>query len=215
LRDVHPIPMTVTMESPKITRQRKTKEPCPRCGLNPQLCICQSIPTLPLRTRVVLVIHAKELKRTTNTGALALEALPNSVMRVRGEGTDPLDLTDLLTADYQSLVFYPSADAVELSSDFIKKFEKPIQLFVPDGNWRQASKVHTRQKELSGLPRVMIQTPNLAQHHLRAESTSYGMSTLEAIAKALGVIEGPEVKASLTQLYQAKLQNTLKGRGIL
>lgn len=200
-------------------RKRKTKLPCPRCGLNLKLCICELIPTLNLATRVLLVVHAKELKRTTNSGRLALHALTNSAIRIRGVIGENLDLTGDLTPDYQSVLFYPSEDASELNAEFMQSLRRqvqlPVQLIVPDGNWRQAAKVATRHPELQYLPRVKITTPNTARHHLRAESTEYGMSTLEAIAKALGVIEGPEAELALTKLYRAKLSATLKGRGII
>lgn len=199
----------------KHLRKRKTKLPCPRCALNPTLCICELIPTLNLATRVLLVVHVKELKRTTNSGRLALEALTNSSLKIRGAIGENLDLSEDLTTEYQSLLFYPSEDAIELNRDFTKAIKQPIQLIVPDGNWRQASKVAIRHTELKDVPRVKITTPNTALHHLRKESTEYGMSTLEAIAKALGVIEGPEVEAKLTKLYRAKLEATLKGRGII
>lgn len=195
-------------------RKRKTKFPCPRCGLNPSLCICELIPRLDLKTRLLLVVHAKELKRTTNSGTLAVAALLNSCIKIRGVINEPLDLTDQLTSDYQSILFYPSAEATELNADFMKTITRPVQLIVPDGNWRQAAKVNTRHHELMKIPRVMISSKNTARHHLRAESTNYGMSTLEAIAKALGIIEGPEVEEALMNLYRAKLNSTLKGRGI-
>jgi len=192
--------------------QRKIKNPCRRCGLNPQLCICGLIPSLTLRTRVLLVIHARELQRTTNTGKLALEALPNSEVKVRGEDRQRLDLSPSLDPAYHSLLFYPCEDAAELTAAFVAKITQPILLIVPDGNWRQASKIQSRHPELAGIPHVMLKEPNLATRHLRAEHTSYGRSTLEAIAMALGVIEGPEVEAKLQTLYKAKLENTLKGR---
>ena len=199
----------------KNLRKRKTKLPCLRCGLNPVLCICGLIPELRLATRVLLVVHAKELKRTTNSGRLALEALPNSVLKIRGVIGENLDLTPELQNEFQSLLFYPSEDAVELDKDFMKTIKGPVQLIVPDGNWRQASKVAIRHSELKDIPRVKITVPNTARHHLRAESTAYGMSTLEAIAKALGIIEGPQAEAALMVLYCAKLAATLKGRGII
>ena len=196
-------------------RKRKTKNPCVRCGLNPLLCICEIIPKLDLKTRLLLVVHAKELKRTTNSGKLALEALPNSLLLIRGIRGNNLDLSEHLSEDFTSLLFYPAADAHELNAEFMKSIKKPVQLIVPDGNWRQASKVAIRHEELKNIPRVMIKKKNIAIHHLRAESSEYGMSTLEAIAKALGVIEGPATEKSLMTLYEAKLKATLRGRGIL
>jgi hypothetical protein len=41
------------------------------------------------------------------------------------------------------------------------------------------------------------------------------MATLQAIAEALGVIEGDPVRAELMKLYDAKIERTLIGRGIL
>jgi hypothetical protein len=41
------------------------------------------------------------------------------------------------------------------------------------------------------------------------------MATLQAIAYALGVIEGEWVRTQLMKLYQAKIERTLIGRGIL
>ena len=160
-----------------------------------------------------MIVHAKELKRTTNTGRLALKALTNSEMRIRGEGREALDLTDLLTPDYRTLLFYPSDEAVDLTPEFVKQDSRPIQLIVPDGNWRQASKVHYRHHELKDIPRVMIATPNESKQHLRAETTKEGMATLQAIAQALGIIEGQEVGDQMMALYNIKLQRTLEGRG--
>lgn len=202
------------MENPdKFERKRKTKDPCPECFLNRQLCICHVFPLLNLKTRICLVIHAKELKRTTNTGRLAIKSLVNSEMRVRGATKDSLDLSDLLTPNYRTLLFYPSEDALELNKELVEQDSRPIQLIVPDGNWRQASKVHYRHHELKDIPRVMIKTPNTSKLHLRAENTPEGMATLQAIAHALGIIEGESVKQALLVLYNAKLARTLQGRG--
>ena len=41
------------------------------------------------------------------------------------------------------------------------------------------------------------------------------MATLQAIAHALGVIEGDLVKAQLMKLYQTKVEQALLARGML
>ncbi len=197
------------------SRKRKTIAPCQTCFLHVDRCICASIPSLNLRTKISLIIHAKELKRTTNTGRLATKALVNSEMRIRGEGKEVLDLTDLLTPDYKTYLFYPCDEAIELDENLVATSPLPIQLIVPDGNWRQASKVHYRHHELKEIQRIKISTPNLNPQHMRVENTEHGMATLEAIAHALRIIEGPEVGAVMMKLYQDKLEATLKGRGII
>ena len=138
----------------------------------------------------------------------------NSEMRVRGQSRKTLDLRDLLTSQYRTLLFYPSVDAVELDKELVAQDQKPIQLIVPDGTWRQASKVHFRHPELRDVKRVMISTPNIFKFHLRFQHRREGMATLQAIAQALGVIEGDFVKAQLMKLYRAKLEQTLLVRGL-
>ncbi len=173
-----------------------------------------------------LVVHRKELKRTTNTGRLAIRALLNSEMRIRGDlaqgGEVALDLSDLLSNQYQSLFVYPSDEALELTPDFIKQFDKPLQLIVPDGNWRQAGKVHYRHSELKDVIRVKLASSQdlggesvQEPPRMRKETVKNGMATLEAIAHALGVIEGVEVQKALLDLYSEKLNRTLKARGTL
>lgn len=197
----------------KIKGKRKTQDPCEGCFLHRKLCICEFFPLLKLSTKLSLIIHSKELRRTTNTGMLAVKALANSEVFVRGLKEKPLDFEAVLDPAYRSLLFFPSDDAAELDQEFIQQSSKPIQLLVPDGNWRQASKIHYRYSELENLPRVMIKATNTATFHLRKESTAEGMATLQAIAYALGAIEGEPVQKALLDLYQLKLNRTLQGRG--
>lgn len=188
---------------------------CEACGASPIACLCDVVPRIELKTKICLVIHHRELSRRSNTGLLATRALVNSEVRVRGERREALDLKDLLTRQYRSFLFYPSADAVELDQALVMQDARPIQLLVPDGTWRQARKIHSRHPELTDLPRVKISTPNNSIFQLRAQSKPERMATLQAIAHGLGIIEGDSVRAQLMKLYQAKIERTLKGRGIL
>lgn len=197
----------------RLNRKRVTRIPCDGCFMHLERCICSFFPNLTLKTKISLVIHAAELKHTTNTGRLAVKTLLNSEMRVRGFERTRLDLSDLLSPNYRTFLFYPSDDALELNQDLVLQSELPIQLIVPDGSWRQAFKVHSRHPELKNIPRVMISTPNTSKYHIRNETNEYGMATLQAIALALGIIEGTEVKEKLMKLYQAKLEQTLMSRG--
>jgi DTW domain-containing protein YfiP len=193
--------------------KRKTQDPCEGCFFHRDRCICEFIPKIIVKTKLNLIIHAKELKRTTNTGVLATKALVNSAVHVRGRINEKLDFGSILLPEYRSVLFYPGPDAISLTSEFVHESPLPINLIVPDGNWRQASKVHYRYQELKDLPRVMIKTPNVELFHLRAESKEEGMATLQAIAMAFGIIEGESVKVALMKLYYLKLERTLLGRG--
>ncbi len=167
------------------------------------------------KVRVDLVVHEKELKRTTNTGRLIKEVLINSNIWVRGKKDSPLDHSKILDLGLHPLLLYPSEDAVVLDEDFIsdRGFQKPIQLIVPDGNWRQASKVHYRVSEFNALMRVTL-PKGIADRSslLRQESKDEGMSTLESIAHALHFLEGPDVGQHVLEAYHLKKKATLKAR---
>lgn len=192
----------------------KARERCPVCDASLTLCMCAELPRLDLRTKITLVIHHRELSRSSNTGLLALKSLVNSELRIRGDSREILDLSDLLSPNYRTLLFYPSADALELDRELIGQDSRPIQLIVPDGTWRQARKIHSRHPELKSIPRVKISTPNHGTFQLRAQSRPERMATLQAIACALSIIESDLVEARLMKLYRARVDRTLRARGI-
>src|SRR5262249_46848255 len=185
------------------------------CAVSQTLCLCDAVPRIDLQTKIALVIHHRELSRNSNTGLLALRALINSEVRIRGEGREALDLQDLLSPHYRTFLFLPCVGAVELDRKLVTQDRTPIQLIVPDGTWRQAKKILYRHPELKDLPRVKISAPNQSAFQLRAQSRPERMATLQAIAHALGVIEGDPVQAELMKLYDTKIERTLIGRGIL
>src|SRR5512146_1616722 len=88
----------------------KRSERCPRCRMLSSLCICPSIPRYDLSTRIVLVMHHREWIKTTATGPLALEALPNSELRIHGHQDRPLDFSDLDLPGRRTLLLYPGDD---------------------------------------------------------------------------------------------------------
>jgi DTW domain-containing protein YfiP len=192
----------------------KAKRRCSICGASLTLCMCAEVPRLDLRTRISLVIHHRELSRSSNTGLLAHQSLVNSEVRVRGEGRETLDLSDLLSSPYRTLLFYPSAGALELDRELVCQDSRPIQLIVPDGTWRQARKIHSRHPELKNIPRVKISAPNHGTFQMRAQSRPERMATLQAIACALRIIEGDLVAARLMKLYRSRVDRTMRARGL-
>lgn len=195
-------------------RKRKTKEPCQGCFLHPERCMCHLIPNLETKTKLSLIIHHRELKRTTNTGRLAINSLQNSKMFIRGLKDSPLSLENLIQPNEQAFLLFPSEDALELTPEFLNDFQAPFHLIVPDGNWRQASKVNSRYPELENIPRVIIRRETVDEKFLRAESTEDGMATLQAIAMAFSVLEDEQTGQQLMQVYREKLNRTIEARGL-
>src|SRR5205085_2757671 len=82
-----------------------------------------------------------ESYRPTNTGRLLTLSLTNSEIRIRGIKNAPMNDEGFIEENRETLLFYPSESAIELSDSFIHSLKKPINLVVPDGSWRQASKI--------------------------------------------------------------------------
>jgi DTW domain-containing protein YfiP len=183
--------------------------------MHESLCICALIPRIETRTRLLLVLHRLEERKTTNTGRLGTLCLPNSEIVVRGhEGraNEPLALPD----GTQPLLLFPAEDAGPIAP--FARSDRPVVLVVPDGTWRQASKVRARVPGLRGVPCVTLPAGKPSHYHLRVDAHDHGLATLEAIARALGILEGergPQIQQQLEDVLRAMVERTLWSRGAL
>jgi DTW domain-containing protein YfiP len=176
------------------------------------LCICPSIPSYTLDTRLVLVMHRREHKKPTATGPLALEVLSNSELRIHGHQDRPLDFTDLYTPERRILLLYPGDDAPILCRSFLDRDNRPVTLVVPDGNWRQAAKMGRRLPGLEHAEMVRLPEGPRTGWGIRREHHAYGLATFEAIARAIGIIESPAVQSGMEDFFRLMVQTTLDSR---
>jgi DTW domain-containing protein YfiP len=176
------------------------------------LCVCDLIPRLETRTRLVLVIHRNEERKPTNTGLLATRCLPHSQVLLRGlaDQSEPRFVDD---PERQPLLLFPHQRALPIAQ--FADSPRPVTLIVPDGTWRQASKVPNRVPGLREVPCVTLPPDAPTSYRLRAEYHAGRLSTLEGIARALGILEGAAVRAALEQVFRVMVERTLWLRGTL
>jgi DTW domain-containing protein YfiP len=177
------------------------------------LCVCALIPSLETRTRLVLVLHRFEDFKPTNTGRLAAECITNSAIVLRGDRAirnPPLELP----SGTQPLILFPARDAILLETAAAAS-PLPVTLIVPDGSWRQAARVRHRVPGLSALPCVALGPGAPSSYRLRTESDPRHLSTIEAVARAFGVLEGPEVQRAIERPFHAMIDRMLWVRGLL
>jgi DTW domain-containing protein YfiP len=187
---------------------------CTRCRIYRPLCLCSDIVPLILDTRVTLYMHWRERLRATNTGWLACLALPNSEIRLRGGPSQqlcPAEAAPLKNA----ILLFPSPDAVELTPEWLARQPRPVTLVVADGSWRQAKKVPYRESGLAGIPNVKLPVGAPSCYRLRRSPHLWTLSTLEAIARAMGLIEGREVQVALESLFLKMVERRLWSMGRL
>jgi len=180
--------------------------------MHESLCLCALIPRLVTRTRVTLVIHRYEVRKPTNSGRLAVDCLVNSEIRVRGHEGEPSEPFEW-DGGVQPLLLFPAEDAVPLTQ--FADSPLPISLVVPDGTWRQAFKVRTRVPGLLGIPCVTLPAGVPTCYRLRTETHDRGLGTMEAIARAMGILEGVHIQDALERVFLAMVERTLWLRGEL
>ena len=187
-------------------------ERCARCKLHKRLCLCDLIPSLDLATRLVVIMHHREHLKTSATASLALASLPNSALWLHGYQENPVDISSELVDDRRVLLLFPSEEARILTPELIAEDTRPVTLVVPDGNWRQASKMGRRIPTLSALPQVKLAPGPPSRYFLRSEPRAEGMATFEAIARAYGVLESVEVQRELEAVFEVMVRRTLMTR---
>lgn len=198
-----------------MSRRSNAAYRCERCHMLRALCVCALIPSprLETRTRLVLFIHRREDRKPTNTGRLATECLANSEVVVRGHREHPSERFTY-EAGRHAVLLFPQEGATPLE-ELVDDTNGPVTLVVPDGTWRQASKVRKRVPGISELPCVWLPAAAPTTYRLRAESREAGLSTLEAIARAMGILEGMHVQHALERVFRAMVERTLWSRGEL
>ncbi len=199
-----------------MSRRNNAASRCLRCRMHSSLCVCPLIPKLETRTRLVLVIHRAEDRKPTNTGRLAVEAMPNSEVVVRGRAEEPADAI-AWDPSTRPLFLFPHERAVPLESvATMPGDDRPVTLIVPDGNWRQASKVRNRVPGMRDVPCVSLPIGAPSIYRLRSEAHPFGLATVEAIGRCLRVLEGeagPEIERALLHVFRAMVERTLWSRG--
>ena len=190
---------------------RNTLERCPRCVLHLRLCLCASLRPLKLATRVCVLRHRKEAYKPTNTGRLVALMLERSDIRVFGARDEELEAADLVDPARRALLLFPSADSQLLARD--ESDPRPVTLIVPDADWRRAHKLATREEKLAGVPRVHLPSGPPSNYRLRRHSDPRFLATFEAVARALGILEGPEVQAELERVFRMMVDRVLWSRG--
>jgi RluA family pseudouridine synthase len=186
---------------------------CERCRQHEERCICAEIPDIPTKTRLIVVMHCRELEKPTATAPLALAALPNHELHIHGAKGERVDLSHLNQGPYRTLLLYPGEGAVPLTEGLLAQDPRPIQLVVPDGNWRQAARAARRLPGLEHAERVFLMSDRPSEWGIRIEPKPFGLSTFEAISRALGMIEGAEVEQKLDEVFGRAIGETRAARG--
>jgi DTW domain-containing protein YfiP len=189
----------------RMPSERSASASCIACRLRGDECVCAHAPYLRLSTRLIVIMHAKEWRRSTNTGHLARLAVKDGAVRLHGLLNQSVSSAGIDAKSASTLVLYPGRGADTLTPRFIATLPRPLTLLVPDGNWNQARKMMSRVPMLEQAHRVCLAGPTLDVECLRRNRGDERMSTFQAIAQALGALEGAQTEDRLMRFFQQVL----------
>lgn len=186
---------------------------CPGCHIPWEFCVCAHAPRLEVATRVIVLMHSRESLRSSNTGRFAPLALKGSELRLHGVKDRPVELGDL--DPKATFVLFPGRGAKPLTPEYAQTMPRPATILVPDGNWTQTSHMMKRLPLLARLPKIELAGPLPGVNRARRNVFPDRMSTFEAIAQAVGALEGDEVEDILTDFLRRAVDRKLMLRGKL
>jgi DTW domain-containing protein len=178
---------------------------CAACRLWRNECVCAHAPHLSIATRLIVIMHSKEWRKTTNTGHFARLAIKDAEVRLHGSPVRKVSSAGVDAASSSTLALFPGRGANPLCPAYLALLPRPLTLLVPDGNWNQAKNMMRRLPMLNQAHPVRLCGPSLGADCLRRNHLAGRMSTFEAIAQALGILEGAGTEIEMLRFFRQVL----------
>jgi DTW domain-containing protein YfiP len=173
------------------------------------VCLCSTLSRTPTRTRVAILQHPRERDVPINTARLVELQLEQAELHVGIELSDvPALRQKLADPERPAILLYPGEGARDLA---VEPPSGPVTLCVLDGTWWQAKKLFQKNPELSRLPRYSLSPAEPSRYRIRREPAQYCVSTIEAIAQALELLEpGGFDREALLRPFDAMVEHQLR-----
>lgn len=164
---------------------------------------------------LILLTHATEFSKSTNTGALvapALEHYPQiTVTRLAWSRVAPEPQLLTVTATHPLWLLYPTSEAHVLdvasaasaaTPSYIPDSQSAVvhRFLLLDATWQLAHKMYRQSPYLQQLPTLMLLSNRPSAYLLRRNQRQHGWCTAESVALLL---EGVGQTAAATDLFEA------------
>ncbi len=204
-------------------------ERCARCDKPTAFCVCDRLPELASRTRVLVIQHPREQDRDLGTVSLLRAALPSSCeVRVGLSWSSFQQCVGDDDADPKRwVVLYPHSLKKTLSPELLKepvvfldREGDPLRgridgIVALDGTWSQAKSLWWRNPWMLKLGRALVHPKEPSIYgKLRKEPRREAVSTLEAVVDALVANGEPEaIRTELRRAFRTMVQRARDALG--
>lgn len=185
--------MTSSGERLPVRRHRRAR--CERCTLHRELCVCDQLPRVRTPFEWILVQHASDRHRPTNTGRLVAAMLGGVKVIVYADSTVAFDATPLDRPDRDYRLLFPAPDAEELTPAMVRAAKAAtLTLVLLDGTWRQASRMRRRMPRLRTMECVRLPAAAPSSWAIRRANHPERLCTIEAVIRVIA-LSGQEDEA--------------------
>lgn len=167
-------------------------------------CVCALVAPIDNRTPVRVLQDPRESTHALNTARWVALGLRHAEIVARATFT-PADWT---IVGRQSLLLYP-ADADGATAP---PSSAPVTLVVLDGTWKQAAGILRNHPALLDLPRFGLAPTAMSAYRLRKSPRADGLSTVEAVAAALDLLDAPQRHAAMLRPFHAHLDAQIRAQ---
>ncbi|WP_076923903.1 tRNA-uridine aminocarboxypropyltransferase [Pseudoalteromonas sp. EB27] len=172
---------------------------CNHCNFALNTCICSATTNINNKVTVIILQHPSEEKIAKNTAKLLNLCLTDCQI-IKGENNDDFSILKTLPIS-STVLLYPSENAINLDDSVEQPSIKKItHLIVVDGTWKKAYKILQLTPLLNQFKTVSFKKLPKNRYAIRKAPRVDSLSTLEAVAHSLFLIE---------QLNPAPLYNVL------
>ena len=184
-----------------------SRQHCLICERPLPACICKFFTPIENKTQVIVLQHPSEVKQSKGTVTLLVNSLKNCKVIVGenfSQNNTLLEILSLFKGDVALL--YPSEHArtIDESKVFSGDINKPKCLLVLDGTWKKAYRLYMLNPFLHNIPHLTLPASIEGEYVIRKTKKAQALSTLEACAHALSLLEQSPAK------YKALIDNFIK-----
>ncbi|MDU1070283.1 tRNA-uridine aminocarboxypropyltransferase [Clostridium sp.] len=206
----------------KVKQITKLYESCDKCGLPIINCICNIVPKIKTKSKILILSTEREFRRPSNTARLLKLVNPDSTEFFLWERTkSPEKLIEHINNNFfQTYILFPIDDDLQ-EKDFINmnlsnnwnidhkqsKYEisyKTPAFILLDGTWKEAAKMFRRSEYLKNITKISLKPSYNSEYTLRKGASNGELCTVEAaieILKLNGELENAKIIKDVFDLF--------------
>tara|TARA_R110001606_G_scaffold397221_1_gene573033 strand:- start:117 stop:716 length:600 start_codon:yes stop_codon:yes gene_type:complete len=166
---------------------------CDGCYFLTEQCVCQWVPELATRLKILILQDPKEAQHAKNTVSLLSLGLP-LVECISTANQDALSRALRQNDPTKWRLVFPSDDSVSIESIDADSTDEIEGLILLDATWRKAKKLYFTEPLLHAFKAVYFSQPPLGQYSIRKSPSVEALSTLEACAYAIERVTGENMQ---------------------